>query len=67
MALPCAWTASATAFPHRSPGYSVLIISLWDDPAHNDENIAWARQTYDLLARHTRDAAYSNYMTTMRT
>jgi FAD/FMN-containing dehydrogenase len=53
---------SATALPHRAAGYSILIIALWRDPAHNDANVAWARQTYDRLAPYTRDGAYTNYM-----
>jgi len=53
---------AATAFPHRDPGYSILIIAQWRERAHNERNIAWARETYDLLAPYSRDAAYSNYM-----
>jgi FAD/FMN-containing dehydrogenase len=53
---------SATAFPHRDPGYSILIISQWLDDKLNSQNIAWARETYERLLPHTRDAAYSNYM-----
>lgn len=53
---------SATALPHRSAGYSVLIIAQWRDPRHNDENIAWARDTHDLLAPYSREGAYTNYM-----
>ena len=53
---------SATAFPHRSAGYSILIISQWRDGNHNERNIAWAKETYDRLAPSTRDGAYSNYM-----
>jgi FAD/FMN-containing dehydrogenase len=53
---------SDTAFPHRSAGYSVLIISLWRERARDEENIAWARETHDRLAPYSRDAAYSNYM-----
>ncbi len=53
---------SAMAFPHRDAGYSILIITQWTDPADNDRNIAWARRTYDLLAPHSREGAYTNYM-----
>src|SRR5689334_2380290 len=38
--------AAATAFAHRAPGYSLLIVSQWQDPADTDLNIAWAKQTF---------------------
>ncbi len=50
------------AFPHRNPGYSILIISQWQDKDRNAQNIAWARETYDRLAPYTQEGAYSNYM-----
>ena len=53
---------SDTAFPHRAAGYSILIIAQWRDGENDERNIAWARETYDRLAPHTRDGAYSNYM-----
>ena len=54
--------ASSMAFPHRTAGYSILIIAQWHGAGNSDQNIAWARQTFDLLAPHTRQGAYSNYM-----
>ena len=53
---------TATAFPHRSPGYNLIIISEWADPAQTEDGIAWARQTYDALRPHMADAAYVNYL-----
>jgi FAD/FMN-containing dehydrogenase len=50
------------AFPHRDPGYSVLIIAQWSDPMDNARNIAWARETFAALEPFTRHGAYSNYM-----
>ena len=40
---------TATAFPHRAPGYSLLIVSQWQDHTATDLNIAWARQTFEAL------------------
>jgi FAD/FMN-containing dehydrogenase len=54
--------ATATAFPLRSPGYSILIIGQWRDPADSERNVAWARKTYDLLRPHAGAGAYSNYL-----
>ena len=53
---------TATAFPHRSSGYNLLIISQWSDPAQTGEGIAWARETYDALRPHMAEAAYVNYL-----
>ena len=53
---------TAMAFPHRDGGYSILIIAQWRDAAHNEENIAWARETYDRLTPHSRKGTYTNYM-----
>jgi hypothetical protein len=52
-----------TAFPHRDPGYSVLIIAQWSDPAENGKNIAWAKESFAAMEPFTRQGAYSNYMT----
>jgi hypothetical protein len=51
-----------TAFPHRDPGYSVLIIAQWSDPKDNTQNIAWAKETFAALKPFTRHGAYSNYL-----
>lgn len=37
---------SATAFRHRSPSCSLLILSGWEDPADTDVNITWARELF---------------------
>ncbi len=50
------------AFPHRDPGYSVLIIAQWSEPEDNGPNIAWAKETFVALEPFTRQGAYSNYM-----
>jgi FAD/FMN-containing dehydrogenase len=50
------------AFPHRDPGYSVLIIAQWSDPNDSPPNIAWAKETFAVLEPFTRHGAYSNYM-----
>jgi FAD/FMN-containing dehydrogenase len=52
----------ATAFAHRSPGYSILILGQWLDAQNSDENIAWTRETFERLNVHAADGAYSNYL-----
>ena len=39
--------ATATAFPHRPPGYSLLIVSQWRDQARTQANIARAGETFE--------------------
>ena len=52
----------ATAFPHRSQGFSVMILSQWMESAENEANIAWARETYDRLRAHAQQGGYINYL-----
>jgi FAD/FMN-containing dehydrogenase len=52
--------AAATAFAHRAPGYSLLIVSQWQDPADTDANIAWAKETFEALHPHLADRQYLN-------
>jgi FAD/FMN-containing dehydrogenase len=54
--------ATATAYPHREPGYNLVLVSQWLDPAEDEANIAWARTTFAALAPYMADAAYVNYL-----
>lgn len=54
--------ATATAFPHRTPGYNLAVLSQWADPAVTDRCIAWSRGTYDGLSRFLGDGRYVNYL-----
>ncbi|MGH3340028.1 MAG: BBE domain-containing protein, partial [Propionibacteriaceae bacterium] len=54
--------AEATAYPHREPGFNLILISQWTDPAQTDECIAWARQTFDALAPYMAERSYTNYL-----
>ncbi len=53
---------TATAYPHRRPGFSLLIISQWTDPLETDAGIAWARTTFQELEPYMADRAYTNYL-----
>jgi FAD/FMN-containing dehydrogenase len=53
---------TATAYPHREPGYNFFLISQWTDPAHTDTCIAWARETFDALSPYMADRCYTNYL-----
>ncbi len=40
----------------------MLIVSEWNDPAANNENIAWARESYAALQPSCAKARYVNYL-----
>lgn len=50
----------ATAFAHRAPGYSLLIVSQWTDEQDTERNIAWARETFEALRPCIAARSYSN-------
>ena len=51
-----------TAFPHRRPGYNLLVVSEWQDPADSERNIAWARETYTAMEPYMARGRYVNYL-----
>ena len=51
-----------TAYPHREPGYNLIVISQWLDPTEDEANISWARETFGALAPYMADANYVNYL-----
>jgi FAD/FMN-containing dehydrogenase len=50
-----------TAVPHRAPGYNLLIPSVWTDPAANEANIAWTRETFAALQPEAAEGRWLNY------
>ncbi len=53
--------ADATAFPHRDgSAVAVGIYALWDDPADNDENVEWARETWSAIQPFASGGVYVN-------
>jgi hypothetical protein len=51
---------SETAFPHRGPGFSYVILTQWTSPAATSENIAWTQETFESLRPHSVDKVYVN-------
>jgi FAD/FMN-containing dehydrogenase len=51
-----------TAFPHRAPGYNLLVLSEWADPARTDACTAWARDTFAALRPYMAAGRYVNYL-----
>ena len=53
---------TATAFPHRQPGFNIVLTGEWLDPSEDDANIAWVRSTFEAIAPFTAEAVYVNYL-----
>ena len=54
---------AATAFAHRAPGYSLLIVAQWPDRRDSEPNITWAKQTFEALHPYMADRSYLNNLT----
>jgi hypothetical protein len=52
----------ATAIPHRSKGFNLLIPSVWLDPAETQANIDWTRAIFTEMAPFLANARYVNYL-----
>jgi FAD/FMN-containing dehydrogenase len=53
---------TATAFPHRQEAFSVLVLAQWMDRAETESNIAWARETFEMLRPYLTDRRYANFL-----
>jgi FAD/FMN-containing dehydrogenase len=51
-----------TAYPHRTSTYDVVIIANWTEPAHNERNIAWARNLFEAVQPQISDGVYVNFL-----
>ena len=51
-----------TAFPHRSEGYNMLLVSEWTNPADTERNITWTRESYAALQPFIAPGRYVNYL-----
>ncbi len=54
--------SDATAFAHRDARWDALILSGWDDPAQDAEQIAWSKQVYASWRPFCTDASYTNVL-----
>jgi hypothetical protein len=52
----------ATAFPHRTAHYSVLILAAWTDPGASEQHIRWARESWEALQPFAAGRVYANYL-----
>jgi FAD/FMN-containing dehydrogenase len=53
---------TATAFPHRSPGFNLMVIGVWTSPADTKKNIAWVRESYSAMTPQFAAGRYINYL-----
>ena len=51
-----------TAYTHRDAGFDFLISSIWDDPAEDEANIGWTRESFAALEPFMRGSVYVNYL-----
>lgn len=52
----------ATAFPHRSARFNLLIIGLWNDPADDDARTRWVRDAWASTKPFSSGSVYVNYL-----
>jgi FAD/FMN-containing dehydrogenase len=57
----CRVAPTATAFPHRSPGFNLVVTGQWQDPADTPANVQWVRDTLAALEPYTAARTYMNY------
>jgi FAD/FMN-containing dehydrogenase len=51
-----------TAFPHRAPGYNMLVLSQCMAPEDNSACVAWARESYAAMQPFMGASRYMNYL-----
>ena len=51
-----------TAYALRSPGYNMLVLGQWTNPADDAKGLAWSRDSYAAMQPHVSAKRYLNYM-----
>jgi FAD/FMN-containing dehydrogenase len=49
-----------TAFAHRHDQWDCLVLTQWDSPADDEENIRWTRECHAALTPHLEPSVYVN-------
>ena len=52
--------AEHAAFGHRDGEFDFAILTVWQDPAQTDENVAWARDFFDAMQPHSTGVYVNN-------
>jgi FAD/FMN-containing dehydrogenase len=50
----------AMAYAHRNAGFSTTVFSCWEQPAADDANIAWTRDTWEKIKPYMPGTVYVN-------
>ncbi|QIG47093.1 FAD-binding oxidoreductase [Nordella sp. HKS 07] len=58
----CRVKPADTAFPHRAPGYNLVVLSEWLKSADTARCTDWARRSYDAMKPWLASSRYVNYM-----
>ncbi|WP_212589836.1 MULTISPECIES: BBE domain-containing protein [unclassified Halorubrum] len=53
----------ATAYPHRDATHHLLAEARWEEPARDDDHVAWVREFHDAVRPYTTGAAAMNVLT----
>jgi FAD/FMN-containing dehydrogenase len=56
-------SAEATAYYHRDAKFVLNVHGRWDDAAHDEKCITWAREFFQASAPYASAGAYVNFMT----
>ena len=51
-----------TAYAMRKPGFNLLVLSQWQDAAHDGKCVSWARESYTALQPFVGSDRYLNYL-----
>lgn len=54
--------SDAMAYPHRDAAYAMNVYTRWEDPAMDDECIAWSRTFFDAMAPYATGGVYVNFI-----
>ena len=52
----------SAALGYRDAAFNVSVMAGWTEPAHDDESIAWARETAAAIEPWSVSGGYTNYM-----
>lgn len=58
----CRIPVEAAAVPHREQGWNLLLPGTWTDPATNEANIAWVKDTHAALKPYLSERRWLNYL-----
>ena len=58
----CRVGVTDTAVPHREAGWNLVLPTVWADPADDEANIAWTRETHAAFGEFLTERRWLNYL-----